>query len=167
MTIIVSCAFDYFKIMFLRQQINEDLKQAMKKGDTVRRDVLRMLGSMIKNAEIEKKRRDEGLNDSEVQEVVSRAIKQRRDSVEQFKAGGRTDLVEKESREIEILLSYLPAQMSDEEIRESIKEVIAAMCVSGKAEMGKVMGQAMVKLKGKAEGNKVKSIVEEELSKLE
>ncbi len=151
--------------MFIKEQINEDLKRAMKDGDTAKRDVLRMLQSMIKNVEIEKKKREGGLEDEEVREVISRAVKQRRDSVEQFKTGGRMDLVEKESKEIVMLLAYLPEQMSEREIRETVREIMTESGVSSKAEIGKVMGQAMARLKGRAEGGIVKTIVEEELSK--
>lgn len=149
--------------MSLKQKIFEDLKEAMKAGDAIKRDALRMLDSMIKNAEIEKKKKEEGLSDAEVQEVIARAVKQRRDSVEQYKSGGREDLAEKESKEIEILLGYLPAQLGEDKVREIVKEIIAEIGAVSKAEIGKVMGAAMGRLKGQADGNVVKKIVEEEL----
>jgi len=148
--------------MSLKQQITSDLKQAMKAGDNQRRDVLRMLDSMIKNVEIEKKKREEGLSDQEAEEVLSRAVKQRKDAVSQYEAGGRADLVEKEQKEIEIIMSYLPEQMSDAEIREEVKKVIVEMGAD-KSQMGQVMGAAMARLKGKADGQLVRKIVEEEL----
>lgn len=150
--------------MFLKQQINENLKQSMREGDTSKRDALRMLVSMIKNAEIEKKKQNEGLNDTEVQEVISRAVKQRRDSVEQFESGGRMDLAEKESKEIELFLFYMPAQITEDEIRETVKKVIKEVKAESMSDIGKVMGRAMQKLKGQADGNIVKRIVQEELS---
>jgi uncharacterized protein len=149
--------------MSLKQKIISDLKTAMKEGDTMRRDTLRMVDSMIKNAEIEKKKREEGLNDSEIQEVFSRAIKQRKDAAAQYESGGRMELAEKERKEAEILLEYMPAQISEEEVRAKVKEIIAKTGAETKAEIGKVMGAAMGKLKGQADGQTVKKIVEEEL----
>lgn len=150
------------KVM-LKQKIQDDLKSAMKAGDAPKRDTLRMIDSMIKNTEIEKMKREKGLTDEEVQEVIARGIKQRKDSVAQYEAGGRPELAEKEKAEIEILLSYMPKQMSEEEVRNVVKEIIVQTGASTKADMGKVMGEAMGKLKGKADGNLVKKIVEEEL----
>lgn len=149
--------------MSLKQNIIDDLKEAMKAGDTAKRDVLRMLDSMIKNSEIEKKKREEGLSDEEICQVIARAIKQRKDSVEQYKSGGREELAEKENKEIKILSAYMPEQMSEDQVRDEIKKVITETGATSKAEIGKVMGAAMGKLKGKADGNLVKKIVEEEL----
>jgi len=149
--------------MSLKQKISEDLKAAMKSGDTLKRDTLRFLDSAIKNADIEKKKREEGLNDEEIQEVIARSVKQRRDSIAQYEAGGRADLAEKEKKEMEILMAYMPTQMSEEEVKEEVKKVIAETGATSKSEMGKAMGAAMTKLKGKADGNLVKKIVEEEL----
>ncbi len=149
--------------MLLKEKITEDLKKAMKTGDTLKRETLRMLESMIHNAEIEKRKKEEGLADTEVIEVLSRAVKQRRDSVEQYEKGGRADLAEKEKKEIEIISAYLPEQLGEDKIREIVKEVITQTGAAGKADMGQVMGQAMGRLKGQADGNVVKRIVEEEL----
>lgn len=149
--------------MPIKQQILDDLKAAMKAGDSEKRDALRMVDSMIKNAEIEKKKREEGLTDEEIIEVISRAVKQRKDAIAQYESGGRPELAEKEKKEIEILMAYMPAQLSEDEVRSVVKEVISATGASGKADTGKVMGAAMAKLKGKADGNLVKKIVEEEL----
>lgn len=151
------------KDMNLKEQITADLKGAMKSGDTKKRDTLRLLDSAIKNTEIEKKKRETGLSDEEIIEVVARSIKQRKDSVAQYEAGGRPELAENEKAEIEILSVYMPEQMSEEKIREAVKEIIAATGMTSKADMGKVMGQAMSKLKCQADGNAVKKIVEEEL----
>ena len=149
--------------MSLKEKITADLKDAMKSGDAKKRDTLRLLDSAIKNTEIEKKKRETGLNDEEIIEVVARSIKQRKDSVAQYEAGGRPELAENEKAEIEILSVYMPEQMSEEKIREAVKEIIAATGMTSKADMGKVMGQAMSKLKCQADGNAVKKIVEEEL----
>jgi uncharacterized protein YqeY len=149
--------------MSLKEKISADLKAAMKAGDTVKRDTLRMLDSMIKNVEIEKLKKEAGLNDTEVQEVIQRAVKQRRDAVAQYAAGGRPELAEKENAEIKILMEYMPAQMGEDQVRAIVKEVIAATGATSKADIGKVMGQAMGRLKGQTDGNVVKKIVEEEL----
>lgn len=136
----------------------------MKAGDTLKRDTLRMLDAMIKNTEIEKLKKEEGLSDAEIVEVLSRAVKQRRDSVEQYEKGGRADLADKEKKEIEIISAYLPEQLGEDKIREIVKEVIAQTGAASKADIGKVMGQAMGRLKGQADGNAVKKIVEELLN---
>lgn len=149
--------------MSLKKQILEDLKAAMKSGDTVKRDTLRMFDSMIKNVEIEKQKREEGLSDEEVQVVAIRAIKQRRDAVEQYTAGGREDLVEKENAEIAVLLNYMPAQMSEKEAEAEAEKILANLGVTTKADIGKAMGAAMGQLKGKVDGNLVKKIVEAKL----
>ncbi len=150
--------------MSIKKNISVDLVAAMKAGDVVRRDTLRMVDSMIHNAEIEKKKKEKGLDDAEVVEVLSRAVKQRKDSVEQYEKGGRQDLAEKEKKEIEIISAYLPEQLGEDKIREIVKEVITQTGAASKADIGKVMGQAMGKLKGQADGNAVKNIVEELLS---
>lgn len=126
--------------MSLKQKITEDIKAAMKEGNALKKDALRMLDSMIKNTEIEKLKKEDGLSDAEVIEVVARAIKQRRDSAAQYEAGGRADLAEKEKNEIEVLSVYMPAQLSKDEVRSAVKEVIASLGATSKSEMGKVMG---------------------------
>ena len=146
----------------LKQTILEDLKSAMREGNTAKRDTLRMLDSMIKNVEIDKKKKEEGLSDEEIQEVVTRAIKQRKDAIAQYIEGGREELAAKEKEEIEILSAYVPAQMGEDEVRSAVQEIISA---SGEVDMGKTMGAAMAKLKGKADGALVRKIVEEELKK--
>jgi uncharacterized protein YqeY len=152
--------------MTLKEKIISDLKEAMKAGDVLRRDTLRMLDSAIKNVEIEKKKREEGLSDDETFEVISRAVKQRQDSIKQFIDGGRPELAEKEKEELDILMIYMPEQLDDEAVRNVVKESLSATGAKSAADMGKVMGVAMGKLKGQADGNKVRQIVSEELEKL-
>jgi len=149
--------------MSLKQKITADLLADMKAGDTLKRDVLRMLDAMIKNTEIEKLKKEAGLDDSEVQEVISRAVKQRKDAASQYTAGNRPELAEKENKEIEILITYLPQQLSEEEVQKVVEEIIAKVGATSKADIGKVMGPVMGKLKGLADGNLVKKIVEEKL----
>ncbi|MDP1833313.1 MAG: GatB/YqeY domain-containing protein [Candidatus Moranbacteria bacterium] len=147
----------------LKQKIFEDLKAAMKAGETEKRDVLRMLDAMIKNTEIDKKKREEGLSDAEVMEVIGKAVKQRKDAVAQYESGGRPELAEKELKEMEILMAYMPQQLGEDAVRAVVQEIITQSGVTSKTEIGKVMGPAMAKLKGQADGNLVKKIVEESL----
>jgi uncharacterized protein YqeY len=150
--------------MSLKKQIFEDLKTAMKAGETGKRDVLRMLDSMMKNTEIELKKREEGLSDEEAMEVIARAVKQRKDAIIQYTEGGRPELAEKESAEVEILMGYMPQQLSEDAVRVVVLEVIAQTGAATKADIGKVMGQAMNRLKGQTDGNVVKKIAEEQLA---
>lgn len=151
--------------MTLKEKIAIDLKEAMKAGEVLRRDTLRMLDSMIKNTEIEKKKRESGLSDEEVLEVIAKAVKQRQDSIRQFEEGGRSELAEKEKEEVAILQPYLPEQLSDEELQKIVSEAIAQTGAQTAADMGKVMGAAMAKVKGQADGNRVREMVKEILEK--
>ena len=149
--------------MNLKEKIIGDLKDAMKAGDTAKRDTLRLIDNAIKNTEIEKKKRETGLSEEEILEVLGRAVKQRQDSIKQFSDGGRPELAAKEQTELDIIMPYLPAQLSEDEIRVIVKTIIAETGADGMSDIGKVMGQAMGKMKGKADGNVVKKIVGEEL----
>ncbi len=151
--------------MNLKEQITSDLKTAMKAGDAVRRDTLRLIDSAIKNVEIEKNKREVGLMEEEILEVIARAVKQRQDSIRQFEAGGRSDLAEKEKIELEIIMPYLPAQLSPAEIETVVAEILATSENPTLADLGKIMGQAMAQLKGKADGNVVREIVKSQLEK--
>lgn len=151
--------------MTLKEKIISDLKDAMRNGDTLRRDTLRLIDSAVKNTEIEKKKRETGLSDEEVLEVFARAVKQRQDSIRQFEEGGRSDLAEKEKLELDILMPYLPAQLSKEVISKVVAEVIAQTGAVGVGDLGKVMGQAMAKMKGEADGNIVREIAKGLLEK--
>ena len=144
--------------MTLKEKINQDLKSAMKAGETKRRDTLRLLDSAIKNTEIEKGKRETGLSDEEVLEAIGRAVKQRQDSIRQFEEGGRPELAEIEKEELAILMPYLPAQLSQEEISDIARTVITEAGATSPADLGKVMGQIMAKVKGKADGNIVREI---------
>ncbi len=156
-----------FKVMsIIYEKIKADLKESMKARNTEKRDVLRMIDSMIKNVEIEKGKREEGLNDEEIMEVMLRAVKQRKDSVSQFISGGRPELAEKEQSEINILTEYLPAQLSGEEIIKAVRETILELDAKSESDMGKVMGSVMIKLKGKADGNVVREAVSSEFQKI-
>jgi len=152
--------------MILRQQVLSDLKEAMKSGNSFKRDVLRFLDSAIKNVEIEKNKREEGLNDEETVEVISRSIKQRKDSISQYEKGGRKDLADKEKKELEILSVYMPEQLGEDKIREIVKNAINQTGLSSPSDRGKVMGVVMKQIKGLTDGNIVRKIVEEEFTLL-
>ena len=145
----------------LEKKIKEDLVIALKSKEELKMSVLRMLLADIKNLSIEKK---EDLNDDEVLTALKSAVKKRKDSIESYQAGGRDELARKEEDEIKILEEYLPEQMSEEEVIEIVKGVVNNMGEVSQADFGKVMGAAMSKLKGQADGNIVSKIVKENLS---
>lgn len=143
--------------MSLHQDIREQMKEAMKARDAVRLDVLRGLLSSFTNEAVAKKRKpDEELSDEEVLSVIGKAVRQRKDSIEQFKKGGRRDLVEAEQSELAILETYLPKQMSREEIMEYVKAKPLPEA-SGKNQF---MGIIMKELKGRADGTLVKEVID-------
>ena len=144
--------------MTLNDRLSEDLKKSLKGGNSIKSSVIRLLKSAVKYREIEKKA---PLTDDEIIEVIMSGIKQRRDSIEQFSKGGRSDLVEKESKEIGILQAYLPQPLTDEELADEVKAVMKEVGATSAKDMGKVMKALMPRLKGRAEGTKVSSIVKE------
>lgn len=150
--------------MGLRETILADLKAAMKAGEVERRDVLRMLDAAIKNTEIEKKKRETGLSEEEVLEVVMRSVKQRQDSIKQFEEGGRPELAEKEKQEVAFLLAYLPAQLPVEEVEKIVQEVIVQLEAKSMQDLGKVMGETMKRVKGQTDGNVVREIAQKLLA---
>lgn len=147
----------------LKQRINDDMKAAMKSGDTLRRDTLRMLGAAIKNAEIEKRGTD--LAEADIVALVAREIKHRQESIEAFTAGKRSDLIAKEEAEKKVLEGYLPAQMDRAAIEDLVDKVIAAVGAAGPADKGKVMKELMPQVRGKADGKLVNDIVTEKLNR--
>ncbi len=152
--------------MPIKEAILEDLKTSMKAKDTATTLVLRSLKAKILEKEIEERTGGESvLSDEQVIEVLMKAAKQRKESITQFEAGGREDLVEKEKSELAIIEKYLPKMMSVEEVRVVVKDQIAKMNATSMAEMGKVMGALKGRLKGKAEGAIISTVVKEELSK--
>src|SRR3989338_7542392 len=145
--------------MSLHQDIKGQMVLAMKARDTVRLGVIRGLLASFTNEAVAKKRKpDEELSDEDVLSVISRAVKQRKDSIEQFEKGGRTDLADAEKSELKILETYLPQQMSREEVLEYVKEKAAGGFDKEKA--GQFMGMIMKELKGKADGALVKEAVD-------
>lgn len=148
-----------------KQQLQEELKQSMLARDELKTSVLRMLLSAINYYEIQKGGAGYTATDEDILSVIQKEAKQRKDSIEQFSAAGRQELANKETKELEMLQAYLPAQMSEEEIRKLVEEAIAQTGAKTVTDMGKVMGVLMSKTKGKADGSIVSSIVKEELSK--
>ncbi len=149
--------------MSLIAQINDELKNAMKAGDVVKRDTLRFLQSALKNVAIEKRKPVAEFTDGEVQEVVKRVVKQRRDSIEQYKTGGRQDLVEKEEGELAFITPYLPVALSSEATETLVDKVIASLGEVTVKDMGRVMGAVMKESAGQADGQLVREIVAKRL----
>ena len=147
--------------MSLKDRLTEDLKQAMRQGDERRKSTIRLVRAAITNAEIEQ---GEDLGEDEVLAIIAKQAKQRRESVAEFAKGGRQDLVDQEEEELQILLSYLPAQMSRHEIEVAARQVIAEVGATSMAQMGEVMRQLMSQLKGKADGSLVNQVVREILT---
>ncbi len=156
--------------MGLKEQLPEDLKSAMRAGDAVRRDVLRSLLTAISNAEIARVNvKDEtasrqGLSDPDVLDVVQKQVKQRRESADEYRKGGRPELAEREEAEAAILTAYLPPQMSRDEIAAEVRAVIAETGASGPAGKAKVMPVVLGKLKGRADGRTINEVVTELLA---
>ncbi|HVT01025.1 MAG TPA: GatB/YqeY domain-containing protein [Patescibacteria group bacterium] len=150
--------------MMLKDKIQEDLKAAMIAKDELRLSTIRMLKSALQYYEIQKGGAGYEATDEDVIDVIGREVKKRRESIEMYKKGGRVDAAEKEDKELKILESYLPEQMSEEEVRKLVDEAIAQTGASTQQDMGKVMGALMSKVKGKADGSLVSSIVREKLS---
>jgi len=149
--------------MSLKERLTEDMKQAMKDKEAgkLRLSVIRMVRANIKNVEIDSKQE---LSDDEVLNVVSKEVKMRRDSMEEFKKGNRLDLVESLEQEIDVLMKYLPEQLNETEVRTLVEQaVVEAKAVSPK-DMGKVMAVLMPKVKGRADGKLVNTIVRELLN---
>lgn len=146
--------------MSLTKQLDQDMKLALKSKDKNRLSTIRMLKSAIKKEEIDKKH---SLNDDEVIAVIVREVKQRKDSIAQYEQAGRGDLADKEKAEIEVLSAYLPEPLSDEELKDLVKQVIQEVGATSKADMGKVMGAIIPKVKGRADGRQVNRIVQEML----
>jgi uncharacterized protein YqeY len=140
----------------LKNKFSDDLRQAMRSGDTVRRDTLRMLIASVNNAEIAKQ---SALTDADILGVVAKEVKKHQESIDAFKKGNRTDLVAKEEAEMAVLKGYLPKQMSRDEVIAAAREVIAAVGAKGLGDKGKVMQQLMPKLKGKADGKEINDVV--------
>ena len=147
--------------MSLEERLIDEMKEAMKSNDKLRLSTIRMIRSAAKNKEIEQRQK---LNDEDIQRVIQGMIRRGEDSLEQFRAGGRMDLVEKESKELEILRSFLPQSLSQEDILKMIDQSVEEVQASSLKDLGKVMKSVMPKLQGKADGKLVNQLVKERLS---
>jgi uncharacterized protein YqeY len=147
--------------MSLEEKILEEMKQAMKANDKIRLSAIRMIRSSLKNKEIELRKK---LEDEDIFKVIQGMVRKGEESIEQFQAGGRNDLVEKEKAEIEILKSFLPQPISQGEIIRIIDETIQETQSSSMKDLGKVMKAVMPKLGGKADGKVINQLVKERLS---
>ncbi len=143
--------------MSLKEQLTKDMKDAMKEHDRERLAVIRMARGAVRQAEIDGGHKE--LADDDVIAILSKEVKMRRDSIDKFTKGGRSDLVEKTQAEIDVLMKYLPKQMGEDEIQKLVAETVEQTGASTPKDMGKVMGALMPKLKGRAEGKLVNQIV--------
>ena len=142
--------------MSLKEQLTADMKEAMKNKEKERLAVIRMVRGAIRQQEIDGQKE---LGEEDVIAVISKEVKMRRDSIEEFQKGGREDLVEKTQAEIDVLLPYLPAQLSEDEVRDLVKAAVEQTGAATPKDMGKVMGVLMPKVKGRADGKMVNTIV--------
>jgi hypothetical protein len=148
--------------MSLKQQITEDMKAAMRARETARLGAIRLLLAAMKQREVDERIE---LNDADVVSIIEKMLKQRRDSISQYKAANRQDLVDVEEFEVTVLQGYMPQQLSEAEIASAIAEAIAATGAAGPQDMGKVMGVVKSKLAGRADMGKVSGLIKAQLTK--
>jgi len=146
----------------LKTRFAEDYRAALRAGDKLKVSVIRLLTALIKNREVEKRG---PLTDAEVMQAISSSCKQRQDSIEQYRQGGRQDLADKETAELHILQSYMPQPFTAEELEELVRAAIQEAQAASPKEMGKVMTLLMPKITGRADGKVVSALVREMLSK--
>jgi hypothetical protein len=146
----------------LKTRLTNDLKEGLRSGDKLRVSVIRLLSTMIKNREVDKRG---PLTDPEILQAVSTSCKQRQESIEQYRKGGRDDLVTKESAELAILQSYLPTPLTGEELQGLVQEAVHEAQATSMKELGKVMALLMPRVTGRADGKLVNAMVREALSK--
>ncbi|WP_078413818.1 GatB/YqeY domain-containing protein [Priestia abyssalis] len=147
--------------MSLLERLNDDMKQAMKNKEKEKLSVIRMVKASLQNEAIKLGRE---LTEEDELTIISRELKQRKDSLHEFEQAGRQDLVDKIQNELAVLEIYMPKQLTEEELTEIVKEAIAEVQASSKADMGKVMAVIMPKVKGKADGSLVNKLVLQNLS---
>lgn len=149
--------------MSLKEQLQSELKDAMREKDKVRLGAIRMLIAAV----LEKEKTGKGdVSEDDVVAIVQKQAKQRRDSIEQFKSAGRNDLAETEMAELAVIEKYLPAQLDDEALQSAVSAIVEKTGATGMQDMGRVMGQAMGQLRGKADGRRVKEAVEAALKSI-
>ena len=144
--------------MPLQERIVEDLRDAMRQRDDLRRSTLRLIRAAIQNEEIARRK---SLDDAEVVNVLSRLVRQHQESITEFRRGNRPDLVEREEAELAFVRQYLPQQLTHQEVTELARQVIAEVGASGPTDLGKVMGRLMPQVRGRADGATVRQVVAE------
>jgi uncharacterized protein YqeY len=142
--------------MTLKERIKNDIKEAMRAKDTVRRDTLRNLSAAIKQIEVDERRE---LSDADVEAVLMKYIKQREDAIAQFKEAGRDDLVAKDEAEVTLVRTYLPEPMDDAELEATLREIVAEVGAESMKDMGKVMGKAKSVIGSRADGGRISQMV--------
>ena len=150
--------------MTLRERLQDDTIAAMRSGDALRRDVLRMVQNAVYNAD---KAKHTNMSDDEIVGVITREVKTRRESIEAFRKGGREDLVAKEEAEIAILADYLPEALSDDELQSLVDEGVTATGATSARDLGKVMGWLSPKIRGRADGKVASGLVAQALARLD
>lgn len=145
----------------LKERLQNDLKEAMKNKDNFKRDVIRLVMSALKQVEVDERKE---LSDNDIQKILQKAVKQREESYRQFKNASRDDLAQKEFDEMEIIKSYLPQQLSDEELEVRVKAIIESVGATSMKDIGKVMGVATRELSGNADGKRVNEMAKKLLS---
>jgi uncharacterized protein len=148
----------------LTERVDSELKVAMREKNAVKLGVLRMLKAALTNATIEKSGADSKLTDAEAAQVIRKQVKKRQDSIESFEKGGRAELAAKEKEELSILQSYLPQGMSADEVSKVVRETIAEVGASSKAQMGAVMKALQARVAGRADGKTLSAEVQKQLS---
>ena len=147
--------------MSLKEQLNEDLKTAMREKNVVKRDSIRAINTMIKQIEVDERR---VLDDAEVIKLIQRGIKQREEAIAQYSAASRDDLAQKEQEQVDVFMLYLPKQLTNEELEAGMKEVISEVGATTIKDMGKVMGVASKKFAGVADGKRINEMVKKLLA---
>jgi uncharacterized protein YqeY len=150
--------------MTFQERLDSDLKEAMRARDNTKLGVLRMLKSALKYAAIAKSGTEAELSDAETAQVIRKQVKQRQDSIESFEKGGRAELANKEKEELSILNAYLPQPMSGDELAKVVRETIAEVGATSKAQMGMVMKASQAKVAGRADGKTLSAEVTRQLS---
>lgn len=145
--------------MGLIETFQDELKSAMKSGNTGRRDTIRLLQSALKNTAIELRKPVVGMSDEEVRSVIKKLVKQRKDSIVQYRAGSREDLAKKEEEELHILSEFLPEEMGKEDLQKIVTEALSLCGATSRKDIGKAMGFVMKQVSGRASGDRVREMV--------
>lgn len=149
--------------MSLSERVNSDLKAALLSGNRFKVDLLRCLKAAILDEEVRSKKRDTGLEDSEVEKIVAQEVKKRRESVRLYEQAGRTELSQSEEKEAEILSEYLPKQLSEEEILITVKQIMSELKIQDVSQMGRIIGATKSRLGNAADGSTIANVVKKAL----